>query len=963
MAPSAPDPLMRMLSLSDGPVGSPFPDLELDLSEDDIRETAYEIFVAACGHNALSARTQAPKSKAGLTSVSSLTAKGFRKAAVAMGSKRDRPMHPAGKGKKPPTTAEIVQYQMQISQESESRIRKGLLRAFTHQVGKPVECLLVPLELLQIIGPSDFVNPAHYSRWRLRQLRVLEGGLLIYPSIRKEGSDKTLDQRLQKMLHDLQHSSVDTGKSSEEMSALRMAALAKAGRSVSGEHPSPHLHWADGYPLNVSLYLALLSSVFDTLEEGQVIEEKDEVLEAFKKTWGILGINQMLHDLCFMWVLFSQFVATEQLEVGLLEAAEHLMKEVALLAKNNVVVQGKEALKTALTSIHSWAERRLLAYRETFPKGASGVMEALLSIGLLAGRILADDANQVSQRKQKDLSNYESEKVELYIRSSLKAAFAQMMETTDTRRRSFKNGGVSRPPLMVLAADIGQLAEEERLRFSPVLKQWNACAGGIAAATLHACFAREIMQFLSGRQTIGPEVLQVLQGADTLEKELVQIAVEDAVDAEDGGKGLMREMQPYECETTIEKLSKDWLQNGLAQLLEWVGRNIQNEEWKPKGTREGYAPSAVEVLRMMEETMDAFFALPISQDPQYVEQLVSGVESAVQLYCEKTISACGKKERYVPSLPSLTRYNASAFTQKGGWRAGLHLPPKSKIASQVGVNSNERLSELENICVRINTLYHLGTELQYMEKRLRYGWKKEAPSRMERNGHDSPVAGEYSSFKEVGVEIENGVQFLIELSAYRAVFFDLHRVFWEGLYAGGVESARMEIVIEKLERQLEIIAEIAAEGLRNRIVGALMKACMDCLVLVLLAGGPSRAFSIDHADILEEDLAALTDLFTCDGDGLPQDLVDGATEQIRGVLTLFHLSTEKLIERLRDEYPEADVGSASRFKFAALPRTTGEWGPTDANTILRVLCYRGDDQASKYLKKTFNLPKKLSGTK
>lgn len=152
-----------------------------------------------------------------------------------------------------------------------------------------------------------------------------------------------------------------------------------------------------------------------------------------------------------------------------------------------------------------------------------------------------------------------------------------MMETTDTRRRSFKNGGVSRPPLMVLAADIGQLAEEERLRFSPVLKQWNACAGGIAAATLHACFAREIMQFLSGRQTIGPEVLQVLQGADTLEKELVQIAVEDAVDAEDGGKGLMREMQPYECETTIEKLSKDWLQNGLAQLLEWVGRNIQNE--------------------------------------------------------------------------------------------------------------------------------------------------------------------------------------------------------------------------------------------------------------------------------------------------------------------------------------------------------------------------------------------------
>lgn len=116
MAPSALDPLMRMLSLSEGSVGSPFPDLELDLSEDDIGETAYEIFVIACRHNAHSAQTQAPKSKAGLPSVSSLTAKGFRKVDVAMKSKRDRPVHPASKGKKPHTAAEIVQYQMQYYQ-------------------------------------------------------------------------------------------------------------------------------------------------------------------------------------------------------------------------------------------------------------------------------------------------------------------------------------------------------------------------------------------------------------------------------------------------------------------------------------------------------------------------------------------------------------------------------------------------------------------------------------------------------------------------------------------------------------------------------------------------------------------------------------------------------------------------------------------------------------------------------
>ncbi|OAE30458.1 hypothetical protein AXG93_942s1010 [Marchantia polymorpha subsp. ruderalis] len=63
----------------------------------------------------------------------------------------------------------------------------------------------------------------------------------------------------------------------------------------------------------------------------------------------------------------------------------------------------------------------------------------------------------------------------------------------------------------------------------------------------------------------------------------------------------MREMQPYECETTIERLSKDWLQNGLAHLLEWVVRNIQHEvvEWSSnaagKGVVEGQALKVAEM--------------------------------------------------------------------------------------------------------------------------------------------------------------------------------------------------------------------------------------------------------------------------------------------------------------------------------------------------------------------------------
>ncbi|KAL2631700.1 hypothetical protein R1flu_016386 [Riccia fluitans] len=919
MAPNAPDQLMRVLSLSDAPVDSPFPELEIDLSEDDLRETAYEILVAACGHGALSARTQT-KPKTGLHSVTSLTHRGLRKAAHALGSMRDKPVHPASKDKKrPPTTAEIVQYQMRIDEESETRIRRALLRAFSHHVGKPVESMLVPLELLQCIGPRDFTNPAHYQRWRRRQLRILEAGLLVYPAIRSEGGDTTLSQRLQKMLDDLQNSSTEVAKNTEGWNALKIAALAKAGRSVSGEHPSPKLHWADGYPLNVHLYLALLLSTFDTLEEGQLIDEIEDVLEMFKKTWGILGINEVLHDLCFMWVLFNQFIAAGQIETDLLTTAQAHMKELAALVDNHVVVHGAQAVKDSLTTIHSWCERRLLAYHETFPQGAQEVMEALLAIGLSAGRLLAEGSNQGggAKRKDKNLSNFESDKVELYIRSSLKAAFAQMMETTDTRRRSFKKGDVPVPPLAALAADIGQLAADERAKYTPVLKKWNVCAGGIAAATLHACFGREVKQFLTGLQKVGPDVLQVLKAAQLLEEVLVQIAVEDAVDAEDGGKSLIREMQPYDCESFIEKLSKEWLQNALVNLIEWVGRNIEHEEWKPKSTREGYAHSAVEILSIIDETMEAFFGLPFSTNPQYVEQLVSGVESAIQLYCQKTLAGTGKKERYVPSLPSLTRYDPSEFK-----KIGQQLQKSRIVAPSDGEVSITRNEELVNICVRINTLHHLSTEMEYLGKRLKHGWQKEVPSRTELQQNGQQGA---SSFTDVARELDNGVQFLIELVSYRVVFFDLRSVFWEGLYAGGVKDARIGTVIDQLDPLLGVVAETVAASLRNRVVGALMKASMDCLVLVLLAGGPSRAFSLEDAGMLEEDLFELTDLFTAGGDGLPEALVTSATRQIHGILSLFTLNTAYLIQKLREVYPEADAGTTSMFKSnaAVVPRTTG----------------------------------------
>ena len=151
------------------------------------------------------------------------------------------------------------------------------------------------------------------------------------------------------------------------------------------------------------------------------------------------------------------------------------------------------------------------------------------------------------------------------------------MEKADSSRRATKNQPNPLPVLAILAKDVGELAIHETQVFSSILKGWHPLPAGVAVATLHACYANEIKQFISGIMELTPDAVQVLRAADKLEKDLVQIAVEDAVDSDDGGKAIIREMPPYEAEAAIANLVKGWIKTRLDRLKEWVDRNLQQE--------------------------------------------------------------------------------------------------------------------------------------------------------------------------------------------------------------------------------------------------------------------------------------------------------------------------------------------------------------------------------------------------
>jgi hypothetical protein len=333
----------------------------------------------------------------------------------------------------------------------------------------------------------------------------------------------------------------------------------------------------------------------------------------------------------------------------------------------------------------------------------------------------------------------------------------------------------------------------------------------------------------------------------------------------------------------------------------------------------------------------------------------------------------GTKDLHVPSLPKLTRCSVNKSWLGGG---GVHKSKSKTEGSHGGRQGRLKTANGED---PFSLAY-----LCAIEKKIRHGWKDEATivappligsgkkktkAQQQQQQPVPPTLPQATmlegTFQRTRRASKEGIQQLIELAAHRVIFSDLRSVFGEGLYIGGVTNARISTVLEQLDTKLGIIAETTAEHLRNRLAIALMQTCFDGFLLVLLAGGPLRAFMVSDSDLLKEDLEAIKDLFLADGNGLPSETVARASARASQVLTLFDLSSNELIHILSASSFGDTAAAASKHRSgntntkSSYPPTTGNWSASDANTVLRVLCYRYDETASQFLKKTYNLPKKL----
>ncbi|KAL7081260.1 hypothetical protein ACP275_14G028700 [Erythranthe tilingii] len=873
----------------------------------------------------------------------------------------------AGRMRRPLTSAEIMRQQMRVTEQSDNRLRKTLMRTLVGQMGRRAETIILPLELLRHLKPSEFNDPHEYHLWQKRQLKIIEAGLLLHPSIPLEKSD-TFAAKLRDIIDSSETKVIDTGKTSPTMRTLCNCIVSLAWRSPDGG-TTDICHWADGYPLNVHIYTALLSSVFDLKDETLVLDEIDELIELMKKTWSMLGINRSMHNLCFTWVLFEQYVLTRQVEPDLLGASFAMLTEVASDAKK--VDRDPIYLKMlgcCLSAIKKWCEKRLLDYHGNFNRGNIGIMENMLPLLFSATKILEEDVPcyvTSSQEKGEAVVDEHStgNRVDHYIRSSLRNAFAKMLEDQNVNGTTkYTEAQEVSEVLIKLARKTEELGIKEKDIFSPVLKKWHPIAAGVAAVTLHTCYGTLLKQYLTGKSSILNETVLVLQRAGKLEKALVQLVVEDSVECEDGGKTIVREMVPYEVESFIARLLKQWIQERLQKGKEYLLRAKQTETWNPKSKTEPYAHSASELVSFVKEVVDSFFEIPVTLSESLFYDFVNGLENVFRDYIA-FVASCGSKQSYLPTLPPLTRCSRDSkifkLWRKAACSVGVE-DPNHTIGGEEGNNPRPSTSRgTQRLYIRLNTLHYLASQLHFLDKTLAIS-PKFTPSKIPSAASRRQQQPNGSFFEHSLSTLQIVSQHVSEVAAYRLIFLDSNFVFYGSLYVGGVANTRIRPAIRLIKQNLTLLCAIVAERAQPLALKEVMKASFEAFLMVLLAGGGSRMFSRFDHEMIEEDFDSLKRVFNTCGEGLiVEDMVEREAEAAEGVVGLMGQSTEQLVEDFSSVASEAaSGGGGGAGRKIPMPPTTGRWNRSDPNTILRVLCCRNDRSANYFLKKTFHLAKR-----
>ncbi|XP_073136594.1 protein unc-13 homolog isoform X2 [Henckelia pumila] len=926
------------------------PPLKTGFSDDDLRESAYEVFLACM----MFSRVE----------IYSAEAKKREKSARFLGVLKNRREKRHVEHESPDRNLKIhetIRMQMQISEATDTLIRRRLTQFTSGKpCGEDVDVPQLSLALLTGILRTDFPSEKSYIHWKNRQANILEE---LLSSDHNKNRKQMIGASLAKIRNpeewDLKMS---PSERSDFLLVIRQVALAFSsmpGRfGIEGET----YYWTTGYHLNIRLYEKILCSIFDILEESQIIEEAEEVLELIKLTWSMLGITQKLHHALFAWVLFQQFVAAEDmalLDYALREVEKVLSGEVCddrEVAYTNSLTcstfsNGHEIrlslLQSIFLSISSWCDSKLQDYHLHFSQKKL-FFERVVAMGLSAGNEVFVPQINTEFGGVGTSSELVTGKIRVYVEKSLDAACRRVTYSPSEYIKDTIH------PLVTLANELNLIVEEDLSIFSPVLSQWYHECAMISAKKLHQFYGERLKPFLRDVTSLTVDVRKVLSATVALEAHLIKLHASVCKETESpSANGPAFDYFP------IAEISRpiilDWIVAQHERILEWTARAFELEDWEPLSLQQKQAASAVEVFRIIEETVDQFFEFSLPMDITHLQALLSIIFHSLDAYLSKMSFQLVEKKSFYPSTP-LTRYKETAFpiVKK---KVVEHLVLDDEVHRQLDILATSKL------CIRLNTYRYIQKQITVLEDGIRKSWEAITPCRIYGCSADmtpgtlgTSVDLNDESVTELFVATLDcirdsachAIKRTCDFLGAKIVFWDMRDSFLFNLYHGGVEGNRLDGLLPQFDSALNNVCRLIDETIRDLVVSSIYKASLEGFVWLLLDGGPSRAFSDTDISMIEEDLSVLEDLFVANGEGLPRSLVEEESKFVHQILSLFSLQTQSVIQMLMESSEHISVDTTS-------PRYAQRY-LGDAQTLIRVLCHKKDREASKFLKRHYQLP-------
>ncbi|KAK4365334.1 hypothetical protein RND71_016692 [Anisodus tanguticus] len=385
-------------------------------------------------------------------------------------------------------------------------------------------------------------------------------------------------------------------------------------------------------------------------------------------------------------------------------------------------------VQSILWSIGLWCDNKLQDYHWHFCQKPS-LFKGVLSMALAAGNQKFDASGNMELILNASNEIIDS-KVRMYVERSAEAACKRVTDGINIGSKVDK-----RHPLALLASELKSISERQLTVYHPVLRHWCAEAGVVSASKLHRFYGERLEPFLKNVSCLSEDVKQVLAAAILLENYLIELHSSEQV------KNGVHSPLMFNFEREIGEIARpiilDWVIAQHARILEWTGRAADLEDWEPLSHQQKQAASAVEVFRIIEEilflgtacsfifsgfhlrvdlqTVDQFFELRLPVDITHLQALLSIIFHTLDAYLQKVVNQLVDKHNLYPPAPPLTRYKETAFPSA-----------KKKLVESVVLDNavNKKLDALttSKLCVRMNTLQYMQKKISTLEDGIRESW-------------------------------------------------------------------------------------------------------------------------------------------------------------------------------------------------------------------------------------------------